>query len=320
MSSADYHIYFHGGCFDGAMSAALVSHFLKQQGYGVTSFSPCRYQPDFARVWNSYSFQTPAVIVDFRYHPQAEWWFDHHQTTFSKPEWQAEFIADRRRYFDSRCPSCFGMTLNFLKKTYQYESLPILQELEPWVDKVDSANYQSAEEALAVDSWVKELVLLLDGYDKINPDGYDDFQRQIIKAVTVGTIRELLPGAYRPIINELKDKLASSLDLYRQRAVVKNKVSFTDQTDQKIVCSDFVGYYLFPELPYTVSVGKNDLGHHLHVGRNPWHEPKSALSLGELMKKYGGGGHENVGGGEVANRKEALKIIGEVIEYLNEHG
>ncbi len=315
-----YHLYFHGGCFDGAMSAALMSHFLAEQGESIASLNACRYQSDFAAIWEGFVFKKPFAVLDFRYHPQADWWFDHHGTTFLKADWQANFKSDRQRYLDPDYPSCFGMTINFLKKHYHYQPSAILQELEPWADKIDSADYQSAEEAVSIKSWVQELMLLNSNYDLIDPDGYADLQKKIIENVASGEIKGLLSGPYHSAVDQLKSRLWRSREVYKKEAVIKEKVSFMDQTVEEILFDNFLGYSLFPQLPYSASISKSTTDFHLHIGRNPWFRPASTLHIGELMKKYGGGGHEGVGGAEVKTKEEALRIIQELIDYLNQHG
>lgn len=312
-------IYFHGGCFDGVMSAALLCHFFDWRGVEIDSLHPCYYEPNFPAVWEKYPFQTPFAIVDFRYHPQATWWFDHHATTFLEVQWETDFKESSQHYFNPHSPSCFGMTLNFLKKTYAYQSSLVLQELEPWADKIDGAQYASAAEAIEVHSWVQELALLLRYYDKINPNDRGSFQREVIESVASGDIRALLNN-YRRAVDQLKEQLRQSLSSYQKMATMKGKVSFVDKTNIEIMNTDFISYYLFPEIPYTVSIDKNDHGYHVHAGHNPWTKSHKELNLGELMKKYGGGGHLAVGGAEAAGLAEALKISKEIVEYVNQNG
>ncbi|MDO8495216.1 MAG: hypothetical protein Q7S32_01655 [bacterium] len=315
----DYHIYFHGGCFDGTMSAALLRHFFISRGDRVASLNSCQYQPDFASIWSAYPFQHPSAIVDFRYHPDGDWWFDHHLTSFLKPEWQTSFNADGQHYFDPNYPSCFGMTLNFLKKTYQYKPSATLQELEVWADKIDGARYVSAKEAIEIDSWPQELALLLMHYDKIDPDGQEAFQLKVIDSVADESILQLLIN-HREMIDKLKERLRRAVELYKQAVKVGGKVAFLNKIDLEIFNADFIGYYLFPDVPYTVSIDKVEGGYHLHAGRNPWAKYNAQLNIGEMMKKYGGGGHLAVGGAEVVDLDQALKRIEEIVDYLNKHG
>ena len=297
-----------------------MSHFLAERGEPVASLNACRFQSDFAAVWEGFVFKKPFVVLDFPYHPRADWWFDHHGTTFLKENWQDNFQSDRQHYLDPAYPSCYGMTLNFLKKHYQYQPSDILQELEPWADKIDSSNYQSAEEAVSINSWIQELMLLNFSYDLIDHDGYADLQKKIIENVAKGEIKDLLRGSYHSAVGQLKNILQQSRERYQKEAVIKGKVSFTDETGQEILFSNFFCYSLFPELPYATYISRGTKDFHLHIGRNPWLKPASALNLGELMKKYGGGGHEGVGGAEAKTKEEALKIMEELIEYLNQRG
>jgi nanoRNase/pAp phosphatase (c-di-AMP/oligoRNAs hydrolase) len=56
---------------------------------------------------------------------------------------------------------------------------------------------------------------------------------------------------------------------------------------------------------------------HLGVGENPWAANKGKIHLGELVKKYGGGGHLSVGATDLNTKGEADRAREEILKVLN---
>ncbi|MBI2677099.1 MAG: hypothetical protein HYX21_04110 [Candidatus Yanofskybacteria bacterium] len=310
-----YHIYFHDD-FDGTACAALMSNFLSSRGDGVASFNPIDYVPGLKKQWLNYKFKRPFILVDFMYHPKADWWFDHHVTSFLKPEWQKGLKNDPRHYFDPSYKSVYGMTLNFLKRKYKYKPPKQLNDLEHWADIIDSASYKTAKEGITFRSTAQKLMLLLGNYEKVAKTGYGEMQLELVKTLAEGKIYVFLKK-YKKHLLKLKDKLKKGVLVFKKYAILKGKVVVLSEEGLEIIFKGFLGYYIFPKAEYAVTVSKDSSGFHLHVGRNPWLKKESNLSIGDLMKKYGGGGHKNVGGAETKNYKEALKISNEIVEHLN---
>ena len=82
----------------------------------------------------------------------------------------------------------------------------------------------------------------------------------------------------------------------------------------------YVPYYLYPKASYAIRFhpfpGKPTL-FHVNVGANPWRRAENKKNIGELLRKYGGGGHKNVGGVEIKSRTATLRAIGEIVTFLN---
>ena len=82
----------------------------------------------------------------------------------------------------------------------------------------------------------------------------------------------------------------------------------------------YAPYYLYPKKDYAIRFhpfpGK-PLLFHVNVGSNPWRLYDKSKHIGDLLRKYGGGGHRGVGGVEIKGRKETLKAVGEIVEFLN---
>src|SRR5438045_2123253 len=101
-------LYFHYPCFDGLVSAVLAWEYLEvQKEWRIQEFSPANYK--LRGRWLEDKLKKPCAIVDFLYHPRADFWADHHQTSMIAPEAEADFKRRRDHaclFFDDQVPSC----------------------------------------------------------------------------------------------------------------------------------------------------------------------------------------------------------------------
>src|ERR1700675_884013 len=87
-------LYFHYPCFDGLVSAVLAWEFLeKHEEWNIRDLQPVDYT--LRDTWLSSELKTPCAIVDFLYHPRADFWADHHQTSMLTRAAEEDF--QRRR-------------------------------------------------------------------------------------------------------------------------------------------------------------------------------------------------------------------------------
>ena len=82
----------------------------------------------------------------------------------------------------------------------------------------------------------------------------------------------------------------------------------------------FMIYALFPECNMSIHVlwGLNRLNTVLATGKSIVNR-SSKTNVGELMLKYGGGGHENAGTCQVEN-DDAARVIAELTKKINADG
>jgi nanoRNase/pAp phosphatase (c-di-AMP/oligoRNAs hydrolase) len=82
----------------------------------------------------------------------------------------------------------------------------------------------------------------------------------------------------------------------------------------------FVIYALFPECNISIHVlwGLKQQNTVLAVGKSIFNKT-SQTNIGELMLKYGGGGHQNAGTCQIENDK-ASKVLKELIAQIQQNG
>ncbi len=310
----DYHLYFHND-FDGIASGAVMLDFLKGRGDKIISFNPINYFAELQKKWPKFKFKKPFILVDFRYHPKADFWFDHHLSTFISEKWKSDFATDKAHYFGPKFKSCCGLIIFHLGKQFGYRPPHCIKELVGWADMVDSASYKSAKQAVELKEPGLRLALFL------ADDSYPLHQEEIIKRLISESISKIVKLPF--IAKELKKldyETKRAKKIFKDISALKDKIVFVDTTKTKTFISRYMGYFLYPKIKYFVIVMRSDGGYHISAGKNPWKKMPNKIAIGEMLGKYGGGGHKGVGGVERRTKPEILKVAEEIIEYLNKHG
>ena len=144
-------LYVHFPCFDGVVSGVLAIHFLEQsKHWHIDEIYPVNY--DRRDTWLRSALPKHSAIVDFLYHPHAEFWADHHLTSFVNPASRLDFDRKQSRtplFYDSHCGSTASLLWTRLGKSIR--NADHLTEMVHWAEKIDSAAYSSVDEAVLGD-------------------------------------------------------------------------------------------------------------------------------------------------------------------------
>jgi oligoribonuclease NrnB/cAMP/cGMP phosphodiesterase (DHH superfamily) len=319
-----YDIYFHND-FDGRASASVVLAFLRSRGDDIEHYVPVKY--DVIPKWlNDKFFDThyffkgkrnPVIIVDFPYHPQAAFWFDHHLRPFRKPTWEKKFKTDKFRRYNDQYRSACGLVYDSLKKDFGWKPPVHLKELVAWLNIIDFADYKSAQQTIDI----KEPALQANTFIE---NTSDDF------AMTVATIKFLAGHSLNDFIKIprvkkciaiLKRNMAKSLRFHKENIKLEGRVMVVDLTgDPTDDLAYFGPYYLYPKMMYLVRFHpfpKKPTLFHINVGSNPWRRAENKKHIGGLLQKYGGGGHKDVGGVEINGKQNTLNAVADFVAFLN---
>lgn len=294
-------------------------NFLRSRGDSIASYNPVNYFPDFNKKWPDYKFKKPFILVDFRYHPAADWWFDHHLTSFLKESWQKNFVPDQTHVFNPKTKSVCELVLRHLADNFKYKPPRHMKYLVEWASIIDGATYKSPKELVEIKEPAIKFNLFIDAMDQGRPN-YARSVQKIIEALSAKSLAGIIKT------KEFKNKISSLIKNHAKKVKIlklilqKNKkVVFADLTGHEIFSHKFVIYYLYPEIFYSVGISRASDYYHLGVGKNPWNKT-GRVNIGQLLTGYGGGGHRDVGGVERKSKEEIIKIADEITEYLNEHG
>ena len=317
----DYHLYHHDD-LDGVTSGAVLFDFFKKRGDEIVSFTPLEYSASFddqSKAWEQFEFKKPSILVDFRYHPAADWWIDHHQSAFAKPAWQEEYKNDDQHMWDPKAPSACGLVVRFLQEVHRMEITDRIHELARVVDIDDSAGYATLEDALELDTPSRQIQLLLgDAELKKDRVQYVALRQFLIKnLITAGMDTIVNMEAYSGRIAELRTQRLAADEIVKAQATVRGNVIIIEKEAAAVQASRWAAYAAHPHIPYSIQIREKADDVKISIGSNKWCGTPSQINLGEIAKRYGGGGHFGVGAIFVKDKKEAQTIVYAILEELN---
>jgi hypothetical protein len=296
--------------FDGMVAGAVLAHVLS-----TTANEDCRWSSvnyDQRKDWDQFERGRRFAIVDFHFHPRAEYWFDHHPTTFLTPELRAQFTPSDRWVWDETSPSCPPLILAHAAEHWGYTAPERFQEMAEWSNIIDAALFKSVDQALFGDNaalrisraltaapdknWTDVLVGALKDHDLEQVAGREDVERSWSRAARN---RDKALQQFPPTI--------ISTD---------GGVVHYDASSNKIRRERFAAFFHHPKASFSVGVIPTRSGFHVSAGQNPWNLPPEVVHIGEVMETYGGGGHRAVGGANAKSLEHARRVAGEVAVIL----
>ena len=316
-----YDIYFHGGCFDGVASAAMLLWFLRQRGDDYKKFTPLTHPVD-KKWWRALKMKNPSAITDILYHPKASIWFDHHPTTFIEKKWEEKFRKDDRHVLDTTSPSCTSLIYRHYTKNKNFKIPKHIKDLVRWADIID-------RNLLEVYHTPKDAVNLISGavgvaksfVDKKPSVAYAKFLIKALCEMPFSKIVKLLPVKKR--INIHKSRLKKSFGGIEERLVLYGSTAILYGMSKMLTGARFAPYYFYPEAKYSIRILKRGRFYVASVGINPWNKPKNLAHIGKfLAKNYGkisAGGHAVAASASFGSKKEVLEGAISIADYLNKH-
>jgi len=312
-------ILYHANCFDGCASAAFLGRFFQARegpALGRIDHQPVQHHEGDPFPPDAFDGDVNAV-VDFRYSPspRLDWWFDHHQSAFHRPEWRTDFEKDAsgQKFWDPKAPSCCGFIARVTRERFGFQA-PELEELVRWADIIDSARFPSAEVAVRLEEPALRIMTLLESSRDPEVPG------RLIEAMRERSLAEV---AREPWVSEplrpILERHFRSIEAVRQAARVEDGVAFVDLAEAGIEAGNkFIVYYLFPDARYTVVVSQDAKRSKVSVGSNPWARETRRHDISKICERYGGGGHAVVGAVTLdpGRIREARRIAQEIAGLL----
>lgn len=305
-------LYFHSPCFDGIASAVLVGDFLESRcSWPPPTLRSVNY--DRRETWLAEKLEGRVAIVDFLYHPAAEFWADHHLSAFLDASARSHFVqrAGPLLVYDTAADSCAGLLWRHLTETFGSRN-PKYAELVSWANKIDAARYASVDEVMTAAAPALQINLGL------AVDGNASFCEALVQGLRGQSLADV---ANRPEVRDRYTRaqalIEMGLDRFKHRAHLEEDgivVFDVDSTDA--IVSRYAPFYFFPQASYSVGVVRWEGGAKVTAMRNPWREFQS-VPLGQLAERLGGGGHQRVG--SIALRGERVNRAATILaEFLTE--
>ncbi|HVU03437.1 MAG TPA: hypothetical protein VHE30_16875 [Polyangiaceae bacterium] len=310
----------HGHCFDGLASAVVFTRLLRAaEGPQVKAvYRGCGYGEGQLVPSDALFTGDQNAILDYRFVPsdRLTWYFDHHRTAFVTPA-DRELFESRRAtgkyFFDADMTSCTKLVAGIAEKNFGVD-VSDLGEMIRWADVIDSAAFDTPEQALDRSNPVLRLAAVVERH------GDDAFLARVVPELIQKPLAEVAAG---PEVAKRYEKLGAQHERFvrrvRERAVRMGRVVFVDLTDEPLeTIGKFVTYALYPDAVYSVIVGKLKNAAKISVGYNPWSGKPCDFDISAICARHGGGGHRVVGAvqrkaSELAETREiALSIAREL--------
>ncbi|MGD1102038.1 MAG: hypothetical protein ABSA59_08210 [Terriglobia bacterium] len=304
-------VFFHQD-FDGICSAAVF--LASVSGTGVGSGLQAQLVPVDYNVkpnWAETDLPKQSAIVDFLYHPAADWWFDHHPSTFVKAEWEASFRSDDRHVWNTRYKSCPGLILDSLRDGVLRTDLKArFREHVIWSDIIDSAEYSSPAQVVQAIEPALRINLSLAA------DADPPYLVFLVKCMEEKPLDEVARlGEVSRRYEKAMEWQKVAISYMEKVAEVTKGVAFFDLTKRDGLFHRYAPYYFWPQIKFVVAVYANGQAFRITVSSNPW-GTHGGPDLGALCEQYGGGGHRRVGGVANLEKRQALRVGREMARKL----
>jgi nanoRNase/pAp phosphatase (c-di-AMP/oligoRNAs hydrolase) len=258
------------------------------------------------------------IVANIPYIKGCKLWFDHHSSEMEriKGPVQAEGIVRQER-------SCARLVYDYYGGR---EKLGRFDRMLDFVDKVDSADL-SREEILNPQGWILLGFIMdprtgLGRFRDFTISNYD-LMKSLARSCADKDIEEILAlPDVKERIEVYFDQAPRFKDMLLKHTRTEGKVLITDLrgVDTIHAGNRFLIYTLFPDqnVSFWIVDGKNKLNCAITVGYSILNQTATA-DLGNLLLKYGGGGHRQVGTCQ-APYADADRVIGELIAQITPGG
>ncbi len=185
-----------------------------------------------------------------------------------------------------------------------------------WADKLDSASYESPEDAVLnlAPARLISLSFAIDDSAK-----YHDL---LIRALLREPVQEVfVRSEIHERCEEARRRYTRGIELFRREARLDRGVVLYDLivTNEQIV-DRMIPYLLHPQADYTLGVVRNGGRVKLTCNSNPWRRPQGP-DLGKLLTRYGGGGHHDVASALLHGASPAMlaQAVNDIASELQQH-
>jgi nanoRNase/pAp phosphatase (c-di-AMP/oligoRNAs hydrolase) len=183
-----------------------------------------------------------------------------------------------------------------------------------WAEKIDSASYDSVEEAIS--SHHPSLVLTRSL--AIEPDqAYLEF---LVFGLQRHSLREIAEtNEVRRRFDEAESRNARGLTYIGKNIHLVGEVALFNVENNGAFLNRYAPYHFFPKAHYSIGVVRFDNSTKITAMRNPWLEFES-VNLGGFMKRFGGGGHQRVGSVILPNDQadKINQVVSDLLRFTSE--
>ncbi len=313
-----FHIYYHMD-MDGIGSAVMLALYLnKKHEHSIDEFVFIPVDFDIDKNWHQFNVKQPSAILDFLYHPNALVYFDHHQHPFVTEQFKKDYYSREGNTWiklDKHASSVVDLLFHELDEFFQVAYPGRYEDLEDFVrqiDRIDTGQYEIASSWSTSETYCDKINLILNNRRTAN------FCNELIHDLLRNNPGKLFKRKrYRVLLEEAQQLLEEERVKIREALVRDNGVVLYDTVaPTRIPFYRFIPYEFFPDTHFVVAIYTKESSYEVSVGKNPFQPPPFFKNIGEICQRFGGGGHEYVGGITVPSYRSAREIAQKVIPLL----
>lgn len=251
------------------------------------------------------------ILANIPYDARCGKWFDHHVLTDNNPKPPAKFDG------------AYGLAPSAARLVYEYyggeAKMPQFKQLVAETDRLDSAQLTPQD---VTDP--KDFILL--GYTIDNRTGLGAFEDYFLLLVDLLKTKPIAEIVAHPLVQSrwrrVRDDQAAFEDAIRKHSKVDGNVVVTDFRNMATIPTGnrFLIYTLYPEVNVSVRVhwGPQRKFVVAAVGHSIFNRTCNT-NVGELMGRYGGGGHKGAGTAPLPPIQAAASLAA-IVEELKRRG
>lgn len=304
-------LFLHYPCFDGLVSAAIAWDFLEsRRAWTIQNIRFVNYGQ--AKTWLETQLPKHSAVVDFLYHPDTEFWADHHSTSFLNAESRSHYESNAYgniMLYDRLSPSC---AMLLWKALGRFSSDPLrYEEMASWADRIDGAQYVSVDEAL----FGSAPAMIISASLAFNADHV--YGEQLLRAMRTMSLKNIaeLPDV-RSRADVVYARVHAGLRLVEGSIkLIRDLAIFEVQQTNNAIINRYSAYHFYPQARYSIGLIRSATGAKITAMRNPWLDFES-VELGDIFKKYGGGGHKRVAS-LMLNADKAHEVLAQIMQDID---
>ena len=246
-------------------------------------------------------------------------WFDHHSSEHERLQLDGKFKGASKN-----APSAAQVVYDYYKKDKACaEKLKKFEKLIQIAGKADSAKF-TREDILHPKGWIM-LAFIADprtglGYKRSFTISNFELMKKLPHLLRTKKVEDILSlSDFRERVKLYQEENKKYEQLITRSARTEGDAIVIDlrNCENIPVGNRFLEYVLYPEQNISLRIvdGKNKAFAMISVGHSIIN-PTSAINVGALTLKYGGGGHKRVGTCQVPY-EDVDKVVGEMLDVIN---
>ncbi len=284
--------------FDGIVCAVLI-HEAEEIDSPTLWVEPGQVQRGDADI------RSGDIMANLPYDERCSLWFDHHVSNDLNHDFKGAFKV---------APSAAGVVYEYYKK--QGKIKKDFDELVRETDIIDSADL-TKDQVLYPEKYPYIILsMTIKNRDKSDPPYWE----KVVSLLRYKNINDVIRDSEvsrrcRMVIDENK----AFVDILKKYTQIRGSISVCDfRPLQKTPSGNrFLTYCIFPETMVSVRIRYDDRNKNLvilSIGHSIFNK-SCRVNIGQLLSKYGGGGHAGAGGCTL-DAERADEIIEEILEVL----